>query len=413
MKRMLLSMVIGFVSLSILGVSSVRTEAKDYVIPSVCDFSGPFADIMPAMAEGRDGIIRWWNDVEGKKLGINLVHKKYDMRYDPTVVASMWPGILSEFSPIALLGLGGADVSPLQERLPKDKVPAFYAPPAYGFGWLPNQWLIAVRATYAHEYMATLLWYMSQHPEKRPIKVATLGNQSSPAPLDIVNGAKHYVEKVLQPKGMAKMVAQEWIEMRPVDVSTQVKNIIDAKADIIFGLCTSPMSAATIGAMQLHGVNIPTIASPWHTIWNVSIAMKTYAPWEGHLVPSGHIPVTEKDSKAYSFYKLLQEKYGVKNDWSPMGLMGVHQTLVMVRCVERAAKKVGAEKLTGQAVYDAIFTEPFSEKELMEMLPMLHFTKDAPFPSIGPKVKIETVKNGKYVLATPDWVKCPSDVEKW
>ena len=107
------------------------------------------------------------------------------------------------------------------------------------------------------------------------------------------------------------------------------------------------------------------------------------------------------------------EKYGVKNDWSPMGLMGVHQTLVMVRCVERAAKKVGAENLTGQAVYDAIFSEPFSEKELMEMLPMLHFTKDAPFPSIGPKVKIETVKNGKYVLATPEWVKCPSDVEKW
>lgn len=413
MKKVVFFIVIGFVALSVLGLGWVRAEAKEYAVPSVCDFSGPFADIMPSIADGRDAVIRWWNDIEGKKLGVKLVHKKYDMRYDPTVVASLWPGILSGLKPIALLGLGGADVAALQERLPKDKVPAFYGPPTYGYCWLPNQWIFSVRATYIHEYMACLVWYINQHPEKRPVKVATMGNQASPAPLDIVNGVKHYVEKVLEPRGMAKMVATEWIDMRPVDVSSQMKNIIDAKADFIFGLVTSTMSAAAIRAQQLHGVNIPTIASPWHTIWSVGRAMKTYEPWEGHYVPSGHIPITEKDSKAYSFYKFLQEKYGIKADWNPMNLLGVHQTMVMVRCVERAAKRMGGENVTGQAVYDAIFAKPFTEKELMELLPTLHFTKDAPFPSIEPKIKIETVRDGKYVLATPEWVPVPTDVEKW
>ena len=351
---------IGIVVLILFVQGQALAQTKEYSIPSICDFSGPFADIMPMFADGRAAVIKWWNDTQGKKLGVKLIHKTYDMRYDPAVVASMWPGIVSGLKPIAAFGLGGADVAALQERLPQDKVPVFYGPPTYGYSWLPNQWIFSVRATYIHEYMAALVWYINNHPEKKPVKVATMGNQSSPAALDIVNGVKQYVTKVLEPKGMAKMVAQEWIEMRPVDVSSQMKKIIDADADVIFGLVTSSMSGAVVRAQQLHGVNILTVASPWHTIWSVGRAMKTYKPWEGHLVVSGHIPITEKDSKAYAFYQLLQEKYGIKGDWNPLNVMGIHQALVTVRAIERAAKNVGGENISGQAVYDALFEKPFS-----------------------------------------------------
>lgn len=413
MKKTALYLFVGLTVLVALGTGQVWGEVKEYSIPSICDFSGPFADIMPPISAGREAIIKWWNDNNGKKLGVRLLLKKFDTRYDPTVVASLWPGILSGLKPIALLGLGGADVAALQARLPKDKVPAFYGAPTYGYAWEPNQWIFTAKATYVHEYVACLVWYINQHPEKWPVKVATIGNQSSPAPLDIVNGVKHYVTKVLEPRGKAKMVAQEWIEMRPVDISSQMKNVIDAEADLVFGLVTSSMASAVIRAEQLHGVNIPTVASPWHTIWSVGKAMKTYGPWEGHWVVSGHIPVTEKDSEAYSFYKLLQKKYGMKGDWNALNLMGIHQTLVMVRTIERAAKKVGPANITGQAVYDAVFEKPYTEASLMDMLPTLEYTKSAPFPSVNPKVKFETVKDGKYVLATPDWVPVPNDITKW
>ena len=77
------------------------------------------------------------------------------------------------------------------------------------------------------------------------------------------------------------------------------------------------------------------------------------------------------------------------------------------------AKKVGGENLTGQAVYDAFFAAPFTEKELMSIFPTLYFTKEAPFSIKDLKVKITTVKNGKYTLAAPGWVPVPPDIKKW
>jgi len=85
----------------------------------------------------------------------------------------------------------------------------------------------------------------------------------------------------------------------------------------------------------------------------------------------------------------------------------------MVRAVEHAAKKVGGANLTGQAIYDAFFEGPITEDELMGILPTQNFSKDAPFATKDLKVKITTVKNGKYQLATPEWVPVPTDVKKW
>jgi branched-chain amino acid transport system substrate-binding protein len=58
-------------------------------------------------------------------------------------------------------------------------------------------------------------------------------------------------------------------------------------------------------------------------------------------------------------------------------------------------------------------SEPFTTEELMGSMPTLKFTREAPFPTTNLKVMIETVKNGKYVLAAPDWVPIPVDIEKW
>ena len=93
--------------------------------------------------------------------------------------------------------------------------------------------------------------------------------------------------------------------------------------------------------------------------------------------------------------------------------MALTQSVLAVRAVEHAAKKVGAENLTGQAVYDAILGEPFTEEELMCTLPTLQFTKEAPFCNKDLKVMIETVKNGEYTLAAPEWIPVPTDVKKW
>ena len=413
MKKVLFSMLVVVFALSLPLRGPAQAEVKEYRVPAFADFSGPYADLMKWTVPARDAIIKWWNDTDGKKMDLKLTPKNYDARYDATVVASMWPGILAELKPILVFGLGGPDVAALQQRLPKDKVPAIYSTPAYGFGWLPNQWLFHPRATYVHEWVGALVWLINQHPEKKPFKLAFLSTQASPAFIDFINGVNLYYKNVLEPKGLAKIVATEWIELQPVDISSQMKKIVDAKADVIIGTGTTSMAAAAIRAEQLHGVLIPTIASPHHTIWPLAVAMKSFKPWEGHYVVAGHISVTEKDSKAYEFYKVLQSKYGLKEDWSPISMMALTQTILALRAVEHSAKKVGATNLNGEAVYDALSTGTFTEEELMGMLPTLRFTKNAPFPTIDLKVKIETVKDGKYQLATPGWVPVPPDITKW
>jgi branched-chain amino acid transport system substrate-binding protein len=407
-RRIAVALVVTGLSLSAGGAAA----EVEYRIPGLLDFSGPFADLSKHMV-ARGAVVKWWNDNDGKKLGIKLTMKEYDTRYDSTVVASMWPGILSEMKPIIAMGLGGADVAALQQRLPTDKVPVTYAPPFYGYAWLPNQWLFTPRSTYTHEWAGALKWYIDQHPQKRPVRVAFMSSQGAAAMVDIVKGMTHYIKTSLEPKGLATIVAQEWIEVQPVDVSSQMKKVVDAKPDVIIGLASTSMSAAAIRAQQLHSVNIPTIAAPWHTIWPLAQAMKSYAPWEGHMVATGIVSIDEKNSAAWEFYQTLAKRYGLPADWNPLNLLGISQGIFTVRAVEHAAKKYGADKLTGEKVYEVLSTGTFTEQELMGILPTLHFTKDAPFPLKEGRVKVETVKGGKYQLATPKWLSVPSDITKW
>jgi branched-chain amino acid transport system substrate-binding protein len=383
----------------------------EYKIPGIVDNSGPFADLTKHLI-ARDAVFKWWNDNEGKKLGITLTVKNYDTRYDGTVVASLWPGILSENKPILAMGLGGADVAALQQRLPRDKVPVLYAPPGYGYSWQPDQWLFNVRPSYTHEWAAALLWFIEQNQAKKPIKVAFLSTQASPAFVDIVNGLTKYIKTVLEPKGLATVVATEWVEIQPVDVASPMKKIIDAKADLIMGTANTTLAAAAIRAEQLHGVSIPTIASPWHTIWPLAQAMKSYAPWEGHMVVTGIAPTTDKSGKPWEFYQTLSKQYGLPAEWNPLNVLGLSQGIVAVRAIEHTAKRVGADKITGEAVYETLQSHKFTDDELMGLLAGVSFSKDAPFLLSG-KVKIETVKDGKYVLATPEWRPVPEDVTKW
>ena len=87
-----------------------------------------------------------------------------------------------------------------------------------------------------------------------------------------------YITNVLGPRGLATVVATEWVEIQPVDVSSPMKKIVDAKVDVIMGTGNTTLAAAALRAEQLHGVSIPTIASPWMTTWPLARAMKSYTP---------------------------------------------------------------------------------------------------------------------------------------
>ena len=249
MKRSVFFMlVVVFVLASFMGRQALGA-VKEYTVPGIGDFSGVYAEQFKQQAQVQKAMFAWWNDTVGQKLGVKLNLKQYDCRFDASVVASMWPGILAESKPIILVGMGGPDMAALQQRLSHDKVPATYGAPSYGYAWLPNQWVFNVQATWVHEYLTGIIWYIKAHPEKRPLRFALMIPNLPPA-LDMKKGLEKYFREVLEPKGLGKIVATEYIDMNPVDVSSQMKQIIDAKADLVGGMGTTAQTAAYMRACR-------------------------------------------------------------------------------------------------------------------------------------------------------------------
>ncbi len=180
-----------------------------YQIPSLSDFSGPFASVMPAFSGGREAVFSWWNAEQGAKLGVKLELKPYDTRYDTAQTASLWPGILAT-KPIIGFSLGGPDTAALQQRLPTDKVPMILGSAANGFGWRPNQWVMSVRPTFVHELAAFVEWYQkTKVGGSRPVKVAMFTTEASPTFADMGKGIVAYAK--------AKPAMIELIEVVYVD----------------------------------------------------------------------------------------------------------------------------------------------------------------------------------------------------
>ena len=100
-------------------------------------------------------------------------------------------------------------------------------------------------------------------------------------------------------------------------------------------------------------------------------------------------------------------------EWEANAAFWSSELVLVCRAIERAARVVGPDKITGEAVYNAMFTGPFSEEDLLGLLPTLIFTKDAPFSTRTIKVKVSTIKDGKHVMATNEWVPLKGTVPKW
>ena len=76
------------------------------------------------------------------------------------------------------------------------------------------------------------------------------------------------------------------------------------------------------------------------------------------------------------------------------------------------AEMVGADNITGEAIYNAMYVKPFTEADLLGLASTQTFTKAAPFSTKDLKVKATTVKNGKQKLLSEDWIPVPA-IPSW
>ena len=377
--------------------------AAEYVMSASADYSGPFADVMPNAMSGITAITSWWNKDVGQKLGVKVDVRISDMRYDAAVIARTWPSILSRDKPIMHLGFGSPDLTTLMKRLPNDKVPMLIGTAMVGLVWQPNGWHFSIRPTYSHEFAGLLSELQKRKGAK--LKIGALSTQNAAGFVDQVKG----VEKLaaMYPDRF-EVVGTEWIATSPVSVTSNVRTLMEKSPDVLLVGGTTAQVIATANAEEELKIHVPIISSTHNGLSEAAKGIDL-ARLNGSFSAFSFAPDNQKDLPIREIYEANK---GSEGRWGLIAAQSAAQALLALRILEKAVAKVGADNVTGQAMYDAMLANSFSEKELLGALPDIKFDQTAPFPVGEIKAKAQVVTDGKIVPVGDAWMNVPK-LEKW
>jgi branched-chain amino acid transport system substrate-binding protein len=383
-------------------------KTTTYLVPSLSDFSGPFATVMPLFAGGREAVGMWWNAEVGSKIGVQLDIKAYDTRYDTAQTASLWPGILAA-KPLIGFALGGPDTAALQQRLPNDKVVMILGSASNGFAWRPNQWVLSTRPTFVHELSGFVDWFQkTKAGGTRPVKIAMVTTEASPTFADIGRGMVAWAKANPKTIDLLEVI---YAEPAPADLTLQIRRVVNAGAEAIIAPASPQQAVAVKRAMTALGKNVPIVYSMHNSPTFLAKAMGGIETAEGDYEAQSGVITSADPTDAKQFYDMLTEKYGLKTGWSSIVGAGIGQAILICRAVEVAAKKHGADKLTGEIMHQTLMENTFTSKDLFGFANDISYSISAPFPVYSPKVNIGQVKGGKMTTVATG-VAIPK-LERW
>ncbi|RPH61704.1 MAG: ABC transporter substrate-binding protein [Burkholderiales bacterium] len=391
---------------AIMGGAAAGAQAQAvYTVSVSLDYTGPFANVMDSWWGGQQSVFDWWNETRGKQLGVQLNVKTYDMRYDASVVARTWPQILSQDKPIVFLGMGTPDLVSLMKRLPADKVPMVMGTAMVGPLWTPEGWHFSFRPTYSHEFAGLFAYLQAKLPEKRALRIGTVSTQGLAGYVDQVNGvvalAKAYPDRFA-------VVSSQWVDNQPISVTNQIREMAKEKPDVVLVGTNTAQVVATAKALKELGLKTPIVTSS-HNGLNEAAKAIPMADLEGSYSVFAFSPFNDPSVTAGGLFAKYNK---TKGTWGITSAQTAAQALFVVAAIERAVGKVGADKLSGQAVYDALLGGPFPAESFQGLLPKVELTKAAPFPTDNLAVKAMTVRDGKLVSVSADWMPVPA-LAKW
>jgi hypothetical protein len=119
------------------------------------------------------------------------------------------------------------------------------------------------------------------------------------------------------------------------------------------------------------------------------------------------VNLLDHNTKGARLYFDNYQQYAPQLKWGSTTAFGVAMGVVLTQAVEKAAAKVGAQNITGQAMYDVLDAGSFSG---------LGLVGDVQFDPAdrlagGKAVIVYQVKGGEVTAAT-DWIPLPT-IPKW
>ncbi len=402
--------VVGFAAVLIAtlqaGAGALQAETS-YSVVGWADFSGPYADVMPDWDGGRVGVINWWNATRGKEIGVRIEYSAVDGRYDPAQIASLWPGVLSEKKPLALLGMGGSDSAAMGPRLPQDKVPMVSAGGGYGFTWTPDPWLFNLRPTLAHEAGMYAEWRVATEGRDKPLRVVVLASEAAPAWVDTVNGIKSYAT---HNPGKMELVDIIWTTPQPTDLTTDVFAAVGKGIDAIIVMTNTAGSVAVKRALDNVGSDVPLVTGAHNGLTAIAAAIGS-ADQVTNTFECAAVAAPVEEGPTYDYYRELHDKHGLDRLFSSATLIGVSQATFLVNQLEEAVRRHGVDGVTSENLRETILSHTVSKEEMHGVNGNIQMTSEGSFPVMGLSGYCMTMEDGKLKVLATD-VAVPSLV-KW
>ncbi|MGD9865885.1 MAG: ABC transporter substrate-binding protein [Pseudodonghicola sp.] len=377
--------------------------AETYVMTASADYSGPFADVMPDAMAGLKATVDWWNAEVGKDLGVDVQLKIYDMRYDGAVIAKTRPAILSSDHPVMHLGFGSPDLVTLMGRLPNDKVPMLIGTAMVGLVWKPGGWHFSIRPTYSHEFAG--LFPHLQDAKGGLFRIAAISTQNQAGFVDQVNGVKQLARQY--PDRFAATGVQ-WAETSPVSLTAQVRAALADDPDVLLIGGTTAQVIAASKAMHELGKRVPISVTTTHNgLCEVSKGIPL-EKIEGSMAAFSFAAPGKADLPMRDVF----EAHKTDGHWGLITAQASAQAILALRVLEKAIAAHGKDAVDGQAMYDSLLANTFTEAELLGVLPTLDSDASAPFPIGEIKATAEIVRGGAITGLTDGWFAVPA-LDKW
>lgn len=368
----------------------------EYIIPNYADVTGPYSELWRIIGPSQALVFDWWNENVGKEIGVKLVNKVYDTRYDAAETASIHARSVTADRPIAILTGGGPMILPIVEKIAEQKIVAIHGTCGYGFLHRQGGWAFCPMRDYATLAISAIEWYCEEYWDKPTKPRIVVGIFEGVAGKDIagplLEWQKTYPHATFFPVGDIA-----WHPPTPVDLSGHVRMIMEqGKPDFISFSGTAVSTAAYYSAMKELGYlhTVPTLIPPYLGL-SVLGHMLGADMVEGDFEYNGVNYST--GTEAHRIFTQNIDRYARGIPWGSAASQYSLQVYLLTRAVERAVEKVGPENLTGQVLYDILDRGEFKAAEMYGLTGDIKFNPDDRLAGVS-TVYIYQQKGGKIEL---------------
>ncbi len=357
------------------------------------------------------GGIPYLDPKTGKEQGKVKIEVLYaDCRYELPLFKSAYRDFIDK-GVVLVHSTASPALEGLKKDFKRDKIPAFQTSSNTVAHW-PAEWIYGLRPSFADDMGTYIDWLLANWKESRPLRVAMM-YYDGPFGRSMLWGGPQYAKS----KGV-EIVADEPVPPMPVDMTSQLLRIQQAKADFIIGNVLGSQAAVILKDMKRLGITIPfgtctdtdaaeLVALGGDAAEGAYFIMNSFALWDERREPTKWV------NENYRKYFKGKAGYNVEKQPFPDGVWYVGWLVgtVVEEALRLAMEKVPPAELTGAKIRENGIhrIKNFQAHGLLPKGITYYPNEDH---RGGEYTVIHRVKGLKDSMVT-DWIKAPRLLPEW